>query len=220
MNELDEKKMEIEGSWWKGKLWYAYGTSITSAEYGTYVPYLEKLSGLCCVNKGWPGGGLAALGSISRGEISMMVFNEDDGKENADLITLEVGANDIGKTTPLGSIFDNSEHTLCGCLNRCIRKLQSFTKAQIVIIPSPPMKADPVEDKKYYEAELLFQQVAFLNRVWFIPGNSTLAYGRIRDNQDYTVDEIHQTRLGGYNLAQSIWAELKRIPLFYSKLPE
>lgn len=31
---------------WKGKLWYAYGTSMTSVKQGEYVPVVEKRSGL------------------------------------------------------------------------------------------------------------------------------------------------------------------------------
>jgi len=41
---------------WKGKLWYAYGTSMTSIEHGEYMPVVEKLSGMNVVNKGIPGG--------------------------------------------------------------------------------------------------------------------------------------------------------------------
>ena len=41
---------------WKGKLWYAYGTSMTSIAQGKFVPVVEKLSGLTVVNKGIPGG--------------------------------------------------------------------------------------------------------------------------------------------------------------------
>ena len=29
---------------WNGKLWYAYGTSMTSIKQGQYVPVVEKLS--------------------------------------------------------------------------------------------------------------------------------------------------------------------------------
>ena len=35
---------------WKGKLWYAYGTSVTSIEVGKFVPVVEKLSGMTVVN--------------------------------------------------------------------------------------------------------------------------------------------------------------------------
>ena len=217
---MEKNEILQEGIWWKDKLWYAYGTSITSKGWGTYVPYLEKMSGLYCVNRGIPGGGIAKLGPISVGQVFDAIFNEDENIKNADLITLEVGANDIDENTPLGSIFDHTKETLCGCLNLCIHKLLKDTRAQIVIIPSVPMKYDPSENPKYYQAQLLFRDIAFINRVWFIEGNSTLSYGRIQDNEDFTTDDIHQTRLGGYNLAASIWSQLKHIPLFYAKLPE
>jgi tyrosyl-tRNA synthetase len=31
---------------WNGKIWYAYGTSMTSVATGKYVPVVEELSGL------------------------------------------------------------------------------------------------------------------------------------------------------------------------------
>ena len=216
-----------EGSWWNGKLWFAYGTSITSEMMGNYVPYLKEFSGLKCVNRGFPGGGIGNFGEQSRGEVKKLIF-EDDGKDKADLITLEVGANDAGENVPLGTIYDADENTLCGCLNLCIRHLQKVSKAQIVIIASPVPRADPADYKSYYETAFLFEKIAFINRVWFIKGNSTLGFGRVEDDLGlYLKDDsilglkydIHQTKVAGYNLAQSIWAELKHIPLFYVKLP-
>ena len=47
---------------WKGKLWYAYGTSMTSIQQGQYIPVVEKLSGMTVVNKGIPGGCLTPDG--------------------------------------------------------------------------------------------------------------------------------------------------------------
>ena len=43
---------------WEGKLWYAYGTSMTSIKQGKYVPVVQALSGLQVVNHGIPGGSI------------------------------------------------------------------------------------------------------------------------------------------------------------------
>ena len=58
-------------------------------------------------------------------------MNSDDGKENADLITLEVLPNEGER---LGSIYDTDDESFCGCFNQCIRYLQENTRAQIVVI--------------------------------------------------------------------------------------
>ena len=41
---------------WNGKLWHAYGTSMTSTSWGKYVPVVQELSGMTVVNHGIPGG--------------------------------------------------------------------------------------------------------------------------------------------------------------------
>ena len=55
-----------QGQHWKGKLCYAYGTSLTSATWGNYIPWLAKLSGLQIVNKGIPAEGITNLGGYNR----------------------------------------------------------------------------------------------------------------------------------------------------------
>ena len=68
---------------WEDKKWYAYGTSLTSASQGKYVPYVAQMSGLNVVNKGIGGGGI-----ISNTKVKAAVMNTTDGKLEADLITL------------------------------------------------------------------------------------------------------------------------------------
>ena len=69
-------------SHWNGKLWYAYGTSMTSVQQGQYVPVVEKLSGLKAVNHGIPGGSLTPDG-LGKGNIKRAVTNMNDGKDKA-----------------------------------------------------------------------------------------------------------------------------------------
>lgn len=206
---------------WSGKTWYAYGTSITNINNeGKYPTYLAQLSGMKLVNKGISGGGIGNLGAYSQGQVYNAICNTTDGKTDADLITLECGANDCSADVPLGTIYDTGTSTLCGCFNDCIRYLQANTTAQIVVIPSVATKTEPTASNKYYEFQLLMKQMCFINRVEFIDGNDCLGYGRINGNTTYTSDSIHQTNLGGYNLAKSIWAKLKDVPLFYTSIPD
>ena len=100
---------------WNGKLWYAYGTSMTSLSMGEYVPVVEELSGLNVVNLGIPGGCLTPSG-YGRGDVKRAVMRIDDGKEKADLITLEVLPNE-GAT--VGNIYDTDDVSFCGCFKVC-----------------------------------------------------------------------------------------------------
>ena len=224
MNKYKDSVME---SHWHGKTWYAYGTSLTSGYCGKYSKYVTELSGLVCVNKGFGGGDL-----VSNRRIYDTVMSED-GKETADLITLEVGAND--EKAPLGLPTDTDDTTFCGSLNQCIKYLlESCPKGQIVIMDSTRARYQhnrPEELKalneilpggyNYVERAEAIRQCCIINGVYFIP-LSQLGLGlyRIQNNEKYLVDHIHHTELAGYNLAQGIWAHLKNIPLWYNELPK
>lgn len=217
---VNEKIADLtgDGSQWRNKKWYAYGTSITETdnEYNTgkYAPFLAQFSGMILTNKGIGGAGIGDLGGYSKGQVRAAIMNTTDGKLEADLITLEVGANDTGASVSLGTIYDTDETTLCGCLNMCIRYLQENTNAQIVVFPSPATKTIPNAESKYYEAQLLFKQVCFINKCWWIDGATNLGYAKMVNNDKYVVDSIHQSELGGYIFAKAIWSQLKSIPTF------
>ena len=93
---------------WKDKLWYAYGTSMTSVQMGEFVPVVEKLSGLKVVNLGIPGGSLTPDG-YGKGNTKKAIMNLEDGKDKADLITIDVLPNE-GKT--VGEIYDTDGLTV------------------------------------------------------------------------------------------------------------
>lgn len=218
----------ISGNHWYGKLWYAYGTSLTSVEQGKYVPYVEELSGLTVVNNGKPGGALVA----NKGIYNKLMDNTD-GKINADLITIEVGANDYD--SPLGDPTSMDTTTICGALNTCIQNiLMNCPKAQVVIMPSTlsryemgyPSRLYSLDSQRgdgttYMERDEAIRKVAVANGVYYIPFGSGLGMGLFRSQSSdlYNVDQIHHTELGGYNLAQGVWSYLKNIPLWYSELP-
>lgn len=215
---------------WKDKVWYAYGTSITNINNeGRYAKYLQKLSELKLVCKGISGGGIC-----SNKNIKNAVMNTTDGKLEADLITLEVKAND--GSCNWGTIYDDeSADTFCGNLNACIKYLQENTDAQIVVMSSPVMIETspnsgvytPPETKNssngltVFDKNRLIEAVCELNSVYYIPLGSSgnFGYYKQKSHPELTQDGVHPSDLGGYNLAQFIWSHLKNIPLWYTRIP-
>ncbi len=200
---------------WKGKTWYAYGTSMTSVEVGKYVPVVERLSGLKVVNKGIPGGSLTPDG-FGKGNVKNAVLDLNDGKTEADLITLEVLPNE-GAT--VGDIYDTDNNSFCGCFNQCVRFLQEHTKATVVVIimiGSNSYEPDYKTEERgitQYEFSEIIKKVARLNSVPVIDvfGESGFGYGRVK-NRDYQKDNIHLNDLGGLNIGGFVWSKLKDIP--------
>ena len=209
---------------WAGKKWYAYGTSLTSASQGKYVPYVEEMSGLNVVNKGIGGGGI-----ISNTKIKDAIMNITDGKLEADLITLEVGANDA--SAPLGEAWDNTSDTFLGSLTQCINYLLQNTNAQIVVMSSPIGKHKSSggsteitpEQYKYLERWQGIRNVCIKCGVYYIglADESGLGWARLNNNMgvDYNTDNIHHTDIAGYNLAVFMWSKLKDIPCWYTSVP-
>ena len=206
---------------WKDKLWYAYGTSMTSIERGKFVPVVEKLSGLKVVNKGIPGGSLTPDG-YGKGNTKSAIMNLDDGKENADLITIDVLPNE---GSVVGDIYDTDDESFCGCFNQCLRYLQENTKAQIVVIimiggnNNPPEQETETRKITQFEFAQKIEQVAKLNSVPVINVfcESGFGYARVK-NRDYQVDHIHLNELGGLNIGNFVWSKLKDIPLWETEI--
>lgn len=210
------------------KIWYAYGTSITNTDReGKYCCYVDKFSGLIRKNKGISGGGI-----ISNRQLYEAVMNVDDGKESADLITLEVGANDLN--APLGQITDTDTTTFLGTLNCCIRYLQANTTAQIVVMSSPHRRYSKDSNIIYdgtqtfgedhhtqQDMDEAIRQLCMMNSCYFIGlGNASgLGYARMNASDKYNVDHVHQSNLGGYITAKYMWSILKDIPLFDTTIP-
>lgn len=203
---------------WNGKLWYAYGTSMTSTQMGEFVPVVEKLSGMNVVNKGIPGGCLTPDG-YGKGNVKEVIMTLTDGKADADLITIDVLPNE---GAVVGEIYDTDDNSFCGCFNQCLRFLQEHTKAQIVVIimigtneNSPETKC---EKRKItaFEFSQKIELVAKLNSVPVINvfSESGFGYARVK-NRDYQVDNIHLNELGGLNMGNFIWSKLKDIPLWH-----
>ena len=202
---------------WNGKLWYAYGTSMTSMQQGEYVPIVEKLSGMKVVNFGIPGGSLTPDG-FGKGNTKRAVMNMDDGKADADLITLEVLPNEGAL---VGDIYDTDDESFCGCLNQCLRYLQENTKAQIVLIimiggnDSAPETSTVSRKIPQFEFAQKIELVGKLNSVPVINVfcESGFGYARVK-NKEYQLDNIHLNKLGGLNMGNFVWSKLKDIPLW------
>ena len=202
---------------WNGKLWYAYGTSMTSVQQGEYVPIVEKLSGLKVSNFGIPGGSLTPDG-YGKGNTKLAVMNMDDGKENADLITLEVLPNE---GAIVGDIYDTDDASFCGCLNQCLQYLQENTKAQIVLIimigGNDHAPEFLTEKRKITQFEFA-QKAELVGKLNAVPVinvfcESGFGYARVK-NRDYQLDNIHLNKLGGLNMGNFVWSKLKDIPLW------
>ena len=190
---------------------------MTSKEVGKFVPVVEELSGMTVVNKGIGGGCLTPDG-YGKGNNKLAVMNMDDGKENADLITLEVLPNEGGT---VGDIYDTDDTSFCGCFNQCIRYLQEHTKAQIVVIimigsnnhtPEAPHKDRHIPQFEFAET---IERAAKLNSVPVINvfGEAGFGYARVKD-KDYQLDNIHLNKLGGRIIGNFVWSKLKDIPLW------
>lgn len=202
---------------WEGKLWYAYGTSMTSIKQGKFVAVVEKLSGLRVVNKGIPGGCLTPDG-YGKGNVKRAVMTLEDGKGETDLITLEVLPNE---GSIVGDIYDTDDASFCGCFNQCLRYLQEYTKVQIVVIimigANDKLPETPTATRKISQFEFAqkIELVAKLNCVPVINVfcESGFGYARVK-NRDYQLDTIHLNDLGGLNMGNFVWSKLKDIPLW------
>lgn len=207
---------------WNGKLWYAYGTSMTSIQQGKFVPVVEKLSGMTVVNKGIPGGSLTPDG-YGRGNTKRAIMNLEDGKDKADLITIDVLPNE---GAVVGGIYDTDDESFCGCLNQCLRYLQENTRAQIVLIimigANNRLPETPVEGRGITQFEFAqkIELVAKLNSVPVVNVfcESGMGYARVKGG-DYQVDTIHLNKLGGLNMGKFVWSKLKDIPTWEVETP-
>ena len=220
----EEKEPVLEKSHWNGKLWYAYGTSLTAQQpeaeplRGNYVEVAEARGGLRLVNKGQGGFGLTPDG-WGKCRNKPLVMCTDDGKCDADLITLEVLPNE-GRVA--GEIFDTCDETVCGAVNQAIRYLQANTHAQIVLIVmilTNKVAADQPIGEGFgytgYEIATKMEQVARLNGIPCINAflDSGFGYERVK-NHDYQLDHIHLNKTGGRIMGEFVWSKLKNIPLW------
>lgn len=72
----------------------------------------------------------------------------------------------------------------------------------------------------YYQIQELYRQMCNIHRIYYFDGSCGIGASRIiATGTKYTSDNIHQTQLGGYILAQSLYNFIKNVPLFYDSVP-
>ena len=141
----------LDGTQWNGKTWYAYGTSLTEGTTTTnkYADFVATMSGMTLVNKGKGGGAL-----VTNRQIYDRLLDMTDGKLNADLITIEVGANDSGE---LGDPWSLDTNTFYGALNHCIHEMfDGGIQAQVVIMASYGSRYNVYDSSVKYDVDRMF----------------------------------------------------------------
>lgn len=224
-NAAADKIETLDGSVWAGKTWYCYGTSMSDTEIagtGKYPPVVETLSGMVMHNYGIGSGGICP--SLSHGgNVKTAIMN---CPWDVDLVTFEVGANDIG-SIDLGEIGDESDNTYAGNFTQCLKKLTLETRAKVVFILISP--------RTFTDGTQTYRQNP--NRI-FSSGNVSKPYSA-RDaadlelelcrlygvevidlwsgiplgwrNKATIVDHVHNTDAGGLLYGTFIWEKLKRM---------
>lgn len=214
---------------WQGKKWYCYGTSMTDntvaadgKKTGTYPKYLAQFAGLEEHNFGKGGSGI--IPKIHDGDnIKTRCMRLDDGKAEADLITVEVIPNDNAKGE-LGNVTDVCDNTFCGNLNQIIAYLQTNTNAVIVILLASRCRYRhndvsatflPTSDeiKEWIKWEDAVMTICRMNGIQCWNGASEAGFGYYRIAKDNALlqDQIHLTEKGGEILAKYFWGKLKNI---------
>ena len=184
---------------------------MTSIEQGKFSRPLAKILELEEHNFGKPGSGI--VGSLNDDNIKSRCMRLDDGKAEADLITLEMIPNDM--YAPLGEITDRTDDTFSGNLNQILEYLLSNTRATVVILiaprgrynyKNPEQKYTPYseETQKRILWEKRVEEIAFMHGVPCFNGASEggLGFYRVDGNFDYVKDQIHLTDKGGEILAK------------------
>ena len=201
---------------WKGRKWYCYGTSMTdSSGAGVFSKYLAKYAGLEEHNFGKGGSGIVAAAHDKDDNVKTRVMRLDDGKAEADLITVELIPNDVTKAT-LGEVTDLSDDTFCGNLHQILQYLQVNTSAVIVVlIASRAIYSEPTGEygMKRLQWESAVETVCNMHGIqcWNGGKEAGLGYYRMKDKEGYLKDLIHLDEKGGEILAKYYWGKLQQI---------
>ena len=229
------------GNQWKGKKWYCYGTSMTDSRKrdggcagttpdghdshpdftGYYSRFLAEYAGLEEHNFGKGGSGIVPA-IHGDDNIKSRVMTLDDGKAEADLITIEVLPNDA--KAELGEVTDWSDDTFCGNLNQMLQWLAENTRATVVVLIATRGRYSPFNtEERYFPAETAAQKrlireekVEKICRMHGVPcwngaAEANLGFYRMGMNTEFAVDQVHLSEKGGKILAQYYWGKLQRI---------
>ncbi len=201
---------------WNGKKWYCYGTSMTdSSGAGVFSRYLAEYAGLEEHNFGKGGSGIVAAAHDKDDNVKTRIMRLDDGKTEADLITVELIPNDVTKAT-LGEVTDLSDDTFCGNLHQVLEFLQVNTPAVIVVlIASRAIYSEPTGEygMKRLQWESAVETICNMHGIqcWNGAKEAGLGYYRMKDGKGYLKDTIHLAEKGGEILAKYYWGKLQQI---------
>ena len=221
--------MDSNFTQWQGKKWYCYGTSMTDNSgkdsplvTGTYSKYLAEYAGLDEHNFGKGGSGIVPSIHGNVDNIKTRCMRLDDGKSEADLITVELIPND-GKA-PLGEIYDTGNDTFCGNLNQVIKYLLENTRATVVVLIANRTRYEHLHPENLYSPDSSYMKDRIarekaVEEICLIHGvpcfnaarEANLGFYRVIGNNDYIRDQIHDTDEGGRILAQYYWGRLKNL---------
>ena len=226
----EEGNTDLVDTWWRGKEWYAYGTSMTDESYSGYAVKLAAMTGMNIHNYGKGGSGI--IPSLHPGDnVKTRCMRTTDGKAAADLITVEVIPNDRNGT--LGTATDTGDETFLGNLNQIIQYLQeNCPKAQIVILTATRPRTYTSEETQVPSSPTSANVTGWLNwedgvkevcrrnciQYWDGASNCGLGYHRVKtetSGNTYLRDNIHLTDVGAENLAYYFLNQLKNLPLWH-----
>lgn len=231
----------MNGQQWNGKKWYCYGTSMTDnavrvrensgttpdnkisqpEKTGYYSDILASFAGLEQHNFGKGGSGIVPA-LHGEDNIKTRVMTLEDGKAEADLITVELIPNDM--SAELGEITDWSDDTFCGNLNQVLAYLLENTQAVIAVLIATRSRYAPrdPQDKRTPTCETALKRVCWEETVekicrmhgvpcWNGAAEANLGYFRMGMTQKYLHDQIHLTEDGGKILAKYFWGKLQSV---------
>ena len=215
---------------WKGKKWYAYGTSMTDNatltpggfHCGTYSKFLAQYAGLEEHNFG-KGGSRIVAREENEDNTKTRCMRLSDGKAEADIITLDIIPNDFGFAT-LGSVTDEGDDTFCGNLNQILAYLLTHTKAFVAVLIPPraryrhdnpaetfPPTSEAVQEQLFWEDAV--EKICRMHGVpcWNAAAEGCLGYYRVAGHDTYVKDQIHLSDEGGEVLAKYYWSRLQNV---------
>lgn len=221
IDKIDIKLIESsDGGYWTGRLWTAYGDSIT--EQYKWEPLVTKELGLRCINKGSGGTYVADASYESPTKYS---FSADERINtidvNSELVTIMGGTNDWGMKE-LGDLsypFDTTKFK--GALAETVRKMQIRCPNAVIVVMSNvggrgtgtgaegtvPLTDSrgltPFDFAKASEEVARFMGVYFID-VWSCGIN---CFNRTK----YIADAVHPNDEGGKLIARKVIEGLKNI---------
>ena len=127
---------------WVGKVWNVLGDSITEVNYHTskqYHQFAKDILGISKVNNYGISGTTIARKNLS--DNTAMVERYKNMDNNADLITVAGGINDLGFHIPMGDFDSTDETTFYGALHSLCKGLITKYPTKTIIFITPALQA-------------------------------------------------------------------------------